>query len=112
MNPRCLPGEPLFDPVGRAFDIVARARSAQASGFFHPLIEAGSLRRLQEADTGLVLIGQFAMAHDNASWLRALAAWIAAATGSSVDPSFGPPRAGDIKHSVADVSPGTGRVQS
>jgi UDP-glucose 4-epimerase len=29
---------------------------------------------------------------------------IAAATGSSADPSFGPPRAGDIKHSVADVS--------
>ena len=31
---------------------------------------------------GLVLLGQFAMSHPDAAWLRALAAYIADATGS------------------------------
>ena len=39
-------------------------------------------RRLQDAGNGLVLLGQFAMSHPDAAWLRALAAYIADATGS------------------------------
>jgi NADH-quinone oxidoreductase subunit G len=41
--------------------------------------------RLQRAERGLVLLGQFAMAHPDAAWLRALAAYIAKATGSALN---------------------------
>ncbi|MGK2927779.1 MAG: NADH-quinone oxidoreductase subunit NuoG [Lysobacterales bacterium] len=41
--------------------------------------------RLQRAEDGLVLLGQFAMAHPDAAWLRVLAAYIAQATGSSLN---------------------------
>jgi len=41
--------------------------------------------RLIEAGSGLVLLGQFAMSHPDAAWLRALAAYIAAATGSALN---------------------------
>jgi NADH-quinone oxidoreductase subunit G len=41
--------------------------------------------RLKDAERSLVLLGQFAMAHPNAAWLRALAAYIARATGSALD---------------------------
>jgi len=42
-------------------------------------------RRLQEAANGLLLLGQFAMSHTDAAWLRALAAYIADATGSGLN---------------------------
>jgi NADH-quinone oxidoreductase subunit G len=41
--------------------------------------------RLIDAGNGLVLLGQFAMCHPDAAWLRSLAAYIAAATGSSLN---------------------------
>jgi NADH-quinone oxidoreductase subunit G len=41
--------------------------------------------RLQSAERGLVLLGQFAMAHPEAAWLRTLAAYIARATGSALN---------------------------
>jgi NADH-quinone oxidoreductase subunit G len=41
--------------------------------------------RLQGAERGLVLLGQFAMAHPDAAWLRALAAYVARATGSALN---------------------------
>ena len=40
--------------------------------------------RLFEAGNGLVLLGQFAMSHPDAAWLRTLAAYIAGATGSAL----------------------------
>ncbi len=56
------------------------------------LSEAGSSEkhnalatRLLEARNGLVLLGQFSMSHPDAAWLRALAAYIAAATGSALN---------------------------
>jgi len=42
-------------------------------------------RRLQSAERGLVLVGQFAMSHHAASVLRQLAQWIANATGCSLN---------------------------
>jgi NADH-quinone oxidoreductase subunit G len=41
--------------------------------------------RFKAAERGLILLGQFAMAHPDASWLRALGAYIAGATGSALD---------------------------
>jgi NADH-quinone oxidoreductase subunit G len=41
--------------------------------------------RLKDAGRGLVLLGQFAMAHPHAAWLRALAAYVAGATGSALN---------------------------
>jgi NADH-quinone oxidoreductase subunit G len=41
--------------------------------------------RLKDADKGLVLLGQFSMAHPDAAWLRALAAYVAEATGSALN---------------------------
>jgi NADH-quinone oxidoreductase subunit G len=42
-------------------------------------------KRLFEAGNGLVLLGQFAMSHPDAAWLRSLAAFIADATGSALN---------------------------
>ena len=42
-------------------------------------------RRLQHAGNGLVMLGQFAMSHPDAAWLRALAAYTADATGSALN---------------------------
>lgn len=41
--------------------------------------------RLNQADNGLVMLGQFAMSHCDAAWLRSLSTYIAAATGSSLN---------------------------
>jgi NADH-quinone oxidoreductase subunit G len=41
--------------------------------------------RLHNSGKGLCLLGQFAMAHPDAAWLRALAAYIADATGSALN---------------------------
>jgi NADH-quinone oxidoreductase subunit G len=41
--------------------------------------------RLIEAGNGLLLLGQFAMSHPDAAWLRSLAAYIAGATGSALN---------------------------
>jgi NADH-quinone oxidoreductase subunit G len=41
--------------------------------------------RLVAAGNGLVLLGQFSMSHPDAAWLRSLAAYIAAATGSALN---------------------------
>jgi NADH-quinone oxidoreductase subunit G len=41
--------------------------------------------RLKEAGNSLVLLGQFSMSHPDAAWLRTLAAYIAAATGSALN---------------------------
>jgi len=40
---------------------------------------------LQEAKNGLVLVGQFAMSHPDAAWLRSIASYVAAATGSALN---------------------------
>jgi NADH-quinone oxidoreductase subunit G len=40
-------------------------------------------RRLHDSDNALVLLGQFAMSHPAASWLRSLASYIAQATGAA-----------------------------
>ncbi len=40
---------------------------------------------LNDADNGLVMVGQFAMSHCDAAWLRSLSAYISAATGSSLN---------------------------
>jgi len=42
-------------------------------------------RRLHESQNGLLLVGQFAMAHAQASWLRSLAAWMARASGCALN---------------------------
>jgi NADH-quinone oxidoreductase subunit G len=42
-------------------------------------------RRLQEAGSGLLLLGQFAMSHPHAAWLRTLAAYVADATGCALN---------------------------
>ena len=42
-------------------------------------------RRLRDSGRGLVLLGQFAMSHPDAAWLRALAGYIADATDSALN---------------------------
>jgi NADH-quinone oxidoreductase subunit G len=42
-------------------------------------------RRLQQAGNGLLLLGQFAMSHPDAAWLRSLAGYIADATGTALN---------------------------
>ena len=41
--------------------------------------------RLNEAENGLLLLGQFAMSHSDAAWLRTLSAYIGAATGGALN---------------------------
>ena len=41
--------------------------------------------QLKQAERGLVLMGQTAMAHGDAAWLRQLGAWLAKATGASLN---------------------------
>jgi NADH-quinone oxidoreductase subunit G len=41
--------------------------------------------RFKAAERGLILLGQFAMVHPDAAWLRALGAYIARATGAALD---------------------------
>ena len=42
-------------------------------------------KRLQQGGNSLVLLGQFAMSHPDAAWLRSLARYVADATGSSLN---------------------------
>jgi NADH-quinone oxidoreductase subunit G len=71
--------------------------------------------RLRAGDRSVVVLGQFAMSHPAASWLRALAAYLAAATGSALDilshgaNSTGARQAGAVPHrgpGGAEVTPG------
>jgi NADH-quinone oxidoreductase subunit G len=41
--------------------------------------------QLKQAERGLVLVGQAAMTHGDAAWLRQLSAWVAKATGASLN---------------------------
>ena len=45
----------------------------------------GMAEQLKQSERGLVLVGQAAMAHGDAAWLRQLSAWLAAATGASLN---------------------------
>jgi len=70
--------------------------------------------RLSGSGKGLCLLGQFAMAHPNAAWLRVLAAYIAEATGSALNllPHGGNPvgawQAGAVPHRGPGGQPQTG----
>jgi NADH-quinone oxidoreductase subunit G len=87
--------------------------------------EAGSrhndlAERLQVAERGVLLLGQFAMSHPAASWLRALSAYVAAATGSALNilthgsNSTGARLAGAVPHrgpGGVEVGPGMNAAQ-
>ena len=45
----------------------------------------GMAEQLKQAERGLVLVGQSAMMHGDAAWLRQLSAWLAKATGASLN---------------------------
>jgi NADH-quinone oxidoreductase subunit G len=64
--------------------------------------------RLFEAGNGLVLLGQFAMSHPDAAWLRSLAAFIADATGSALNllPHGGNPDGAWLAGAVPHRGPG------
>ena len=70
---------------------VQKATGAEAPGQFHSALEQADVavrhevlaNRLKEAGQGLVLLGQFAMSHPDAAWLRSLGAYVAEATGSA-----------------------------
>jgi NADH-quinone oxidoreductase subunit G len=64
--------------------------------------------RLKEGEKSLVLIGQFAMSHPEASRLRALSSYIAAATGSAIDmlPHGGNPTGAWLAGAVPHRGPG------
>jgi NADH-quinone oxidoreductase subunit G len=70
--------------------------------------------RMKEAGNGLVLLGQFSASHPDAAWLRALAAYIAGATGSALNEiphggnSAGAWQAGAVPHR----GPGGGEVEA
>jgi NADH-quinone oxidoreductase subunit G len=68
---------------------VEKANGDSAPGYLRPALDKAEpgerhdalAARLRDADSGLVLLGQFAMSHPGAAWLRALAGYIATATG-------------------------------
>jgi len=64
--------------------------------------------RMNGSAKGLCLLGQFAMAHPNAAWLRALAAYIADATGSALNllPHGGNPVGAWLAGAVPHRGPG------
>ncbi len=84
------PQEMVAELAGLA-SAVAEAAGTQLPG---PLAGAGGevsdthrdmARRLVGAERGAVIIGQFAMAHPQASWLRQLSAWLAEASGARLN---------------------------
>jgi NADH-quinone oxidoreductase subunit G len=64
--------------------------------------------RLLEAGNSLVLLGQFAMSHPDAAWLRSLAAYVAAATKSALNvlPHGGNPGGAWLAGAVPHRGPG------
>ncbi|MBT8054479.1 MAG: NADH-quinone oxidoreductase subunit G [Xanthomonadales bacterium] len=72
---------------------VEKSSGVSAPGFLRSVLDgaAGQERhealagRLQQASGGLVLLGQFALMHPDAAWLRALSAYVAEATGSALN---------------------------
>jgi NADH-quinone oxidoreductase subunit G len=67
-------GKPAFDSLRVVVD------AAQANTRHDELAE-----RLNASADGLVLLGQFAMSHPDAAWLRRLSCYIAGATGSALN---------------------------
>ena len=69
--------------------------------------------RLRDSGKGLVFLGQFAMSHPNAAWLRILAAYIADATGSDMNvlPHGGNPAGAWLAGAVPHHAPGGEQAQ-
>ena len=69
--------------------------------------------RLKGSGKGLVFLGQFAMSHPDAAWLRLLAAYIADATGSDMNvlPHGGNPAGAWLAGAVPHRLPGGGEAQ-
>jgi NADH-quinone oxidoreductase subunit G len=69
--------------------------------------------RLMDSSKGLVFLGQFAMSHPDAAWLRVLAAYIADATGSDVNvlPHGGNPAGAWLAGAVPHRAPGGREAQ-
>jgi NADH-quinone oxidoreductase subunit G len=70
--------------------------------------------RLKESDRGLVFLGQFAMSHPDAAWLRLLAGYIADATGSALNilPHGGNPVGAWLAGAVPHRAPGGRAIQN
>jgi NADH-quinone oxidoreductase subunit G len=70
--------------------------------------------RLKESDRGLVFLGQFAMSHPDAAWLRLLSAYIADATGSALNmlPHGGNSVGAWLAGAVPHRAPGGRAIQS
>ena len=69
--------------------------------------------RVRDSDKGLVFLGQFAMSHPDAAWLRVLAAYIADATGSAMNvlPHGGNPGGAWLAGAVPHRAPGGRQAQ-
>jgi NADH-quinone oxidoreductase subunit G len=69
--------------------------------------------RLRDSGKGLVFLGQFAMSHPGAAWLRVLAAYIADATGSDMNvlPYGGNPAGAWLAGAVPHRAPGGRQAQ-
>ncbi len=69
--------------------------------------------RLRDSGNGLVFLGQFAMSHPDAAWLRVLAAYIADATGSDMNvlPHGGNPAGAWLAGAVPHRAPGGRQAQ-
>jgi len=69
--------------------------------------------RLRDSGKGLVFLGQFAMAHPDAAWLRMLAVYIADATGSDLNvlPHGGNPAGAWLAGAVPHRAPGGRQAQ-
>jgi NADH-quinone oxidoreductase subunit G len=72
---------------------VEKATGVKAGESLQPVLQSAAdsarhdelARRLQEGGRSLVMLGQFAMTHPDAAWLRKLAGYVAEATGSSLN---------------------------
>lgn len=83
----------MINEMAALASAVERITGSSAPGKLRPVIDAAAFsqshddlaRRLCDANNGLLLLGQFAMSHPDAAWLRALAAFIAQASGSALN---------------------------
>jgi NADH-quinone oxidoreductase subunit G len=111
-----VPPQQMLRELAALAAAVEKAGGEAAPGYLRPALdqaEAGQRHdelaaRMKDADTGLVFLGQFAMSHPDAAWLRSLAHYISRATGCAFNilASGGNPNGAWLAGAVPHRGPG------
>jgi NADH-quinone oxidoreductase subunit G len=80
-----LKGEPLPGPLAELVRAAEQHAPAAAQGGDQAAAHQAMAARLVEAEQPVLVVGQAAMAHTQAAWLRQLAGYIAAASGAALN---------------------------